>query len=128
MRWKGLSALIVWIWLAACPGAANAQQTATMMGAGLVSCGAWVEVRKGAPNKVPLEEWALGYLSGVAMWTANSPLNGLDPGAVVVWLDNYCQSRPLEPFKLALDAFIRARAQPPAPAAPAAPSGGTRPR
>ena len=34
----------------------------------------------------------------------------LDPAAVFVWLDNYCQQRPLEPFKSALDSFVRARA------------------
>lgn len=95
---------------------------ATLMGSGItVSCGGWVEVRKGAPLKAQIEDWALGYLSGVAMWTPESPLDNLDPGAVFVWLDNFCQQRPLEPFKNALDNFVRARATPP-PAA-AAPQG-----
>ena len=88
---------------------------ATLMGSGVtVSCGGWVEIRKGAPNKQVLEEWALGYLSGVAIWSPESPLDNLDSGAVFVWLDNVCQNRPLEPFKAALDAFVRARSTPPA--------------
>jgi len=95
---------------------------ATLMGTGItVSCGGWIEVRKGTPVKPQLEDWALGYLSGVAMWTPESPLDNLDPGAVFVWLDNYCQQRPLEPFKLALDNFVRARATPPAGQAGAQP-------
>ena len=105
---------------------------ATLMGSGVtISCGGWVEVRKGAPNKQLIEEWALGYLSGVAIWTPESPLDNLDAAAVFVWLDNVCQQRPLEPFKAALDAFVRVRSTPPAPAArpPGSPpaAGPTRP-
>lgn len=91
------------------------------MGTGItISCGGWVETRK-TPNKAAVEEWSLGYLSGVAMWTPASPLDGLDAGAVMVWLDNFCQRNPLVPFKAALDEFIRQRIaattpqQPPAP-------------
>ena len=82
---------------------------ATIMGSGVaLSCGGWVEVRK-TPNKTIAEEWTLGYLSGVAMWTPASPLDGLDVGAVMVWLDNFCQQRPLLPYKAALDEFVRQR-------------------
>lgn len=85
-------------------------RAATIMGSGItISCGGWVELRK-TPNKGPVEEWSLGYLSGVAMWTPASPLDGLDAGAVLVWLDNFCQQNPLVAFKLALDEFIRQRA------------------
>lgn len=88
---------------------------ATIMGSGItLSCGSWVELRK-TQNKAPVEEWSLGYLSGVAMWTPVSPLDGLDPGAVFVWLDNFCQQRPLERFKNALDEFVRQRAAAAAP-------------
>ena len=106
----------------------NSALAATLMGTGVtVSCGGWVEIRKGAPNKQVLEEWALGYLSGVAIWSPESPLDNLDPGAVFVWLDNACQSKPLEPFKSALDAFVRARSTPPAATGPARPGGTTPP-
>ena len=85
-------------------------RSATIMGTGItISCGGWVEIRK-TPNKGAVEEWSLGYLSGVAMWTPVSPLDGLDAGAVMVWLDNFCQRNPLVPFKAALDEFVRQRA------------------
>lgn len=101
---------------------------ATLMGSGItISCGGWVEARKGTPIKPLVEDWGLGYLSGVAMWTPESPLDNLDPPAVFVWLDNYCQQRPLEPFKSALDAFVRARSTPPPQAQPAAPPAQPRP-
>lgn len=111
------SALAIALGIAVPPsGPANA---ATLMGSGItISCGGWVEARKGTPVKPLVEDWGLGYLSGVAMWTPESPLDNLDPAAVFVWLDNYCQQRPLEPFKAALDAFVRARTTPP-PAQPA---------
>lgn len=90
--------------------APNGARAATIMGSGItISCGGWVEIRK-TPNKGPVEEWSLGYLSGVAMWTPVSPLDGLDAGAVLVWLDNFCQQNPLAPFKIALDEFVRQRA------------------
>jgi hypothetical protein len=91
------------------PGA----RAATVMGAGVaLSCGGWVETRKGSePNKSAAEQWVLGYLSAVAMFTNTSPLDGLDPGAVFVWLDNACQQRPLERLPAALVQFVRARAE-----------------
>ena len=110
-------ALPAWA-LAIAVGAAGLTATpvgaATLMGSGItISCGGWVEARKGTPIKQLVEDWGLGYLSGVAMWTPESPLDNLDPAAVFVWLDNYCQQRPLEQFKSALDAFVRARSTPP---------------
>ena len=128
MRRFGAPALLLILgWTVPFPAVA-----ATLMGSGVtISCGGWVEVRKGGANKQLIEEWALGYLSGVAIWTPESPLDNLDPAAVFVWLDNACQQRPLEPFKAALDAFVRVRsvattpqtnppARPPASPPPAA--------
>ena len=115
--------LRVFLIAAAISVAAPSGRAATIMGVGItISCGGWVETRK-TPNKTTFEEWALGYLSGVAMWSQISPLDGLDPSAVYVWLDNFCQQRPLERFKTALDEFVRQRAAaaPPAPAQPARP-------
>lgn len=103
----------------------TAARAATIMGTGItISCGGWVEIRK-TPSKAGVEEWTLGYLSGVAMWTPASPLDGLDAAAVMVWLDNFCQQNPLVPYKLALDEFVRIRAaamRPPAPPAGAQPT------
>ena len=52
--------------------------------------------------------WALGFLSGVAIYSGElNPLKGVDANAVAYWLDNYCQARPTEDFVDALRAFIR---------------------
>ena len=127
-RWRAETLLVALGLAAAGVMAPQAAPAATLMGSGVtVSCGGWVETRKGAPNKQVLEEWALGYLSGVAIWSPESPLDNLDSGAVFVWLDNTCQNRPLEPFKSALDAFVRARSTPPAPAAAGRPAGAAPP-
>jgi hypothetical protein len=106
-RWRGIYvAILASTFVLASPTI----RAATIMGSGItISCGGWVELRK-TPNKGPVEEWSLGYLSGVAMWTPVSPLDGLDAGAVLVWLDNFCQQNPLAPFKIALDEFVRQRA------------------
>lgn len=94
---------------------------ATIMGAGVnLTCGGWIEARKtnNTPNRLAAEQWALGYLSGVAMFTNSSPLDRLDPGAVFVWLDNACQQHPLERLPAALVQFVKVRAE----AAKAAPA------
>jgi len=120
-RVKLLAAAILVVVASAVPGA----RAATIMGSGVsLSCGGWVEIRK-TPNKAAAEEWTLGYLSGVAMWSPASPLDNLDAGAVFVWLDNFCQQRPLERFKAALDEFVRDRARAARP--PAQPSQGKPP-
>jgi len=119
--WRARPRLIATILFAGIVLAAAGANAATIMGSGItLSCGSWVELRR-TPNKAPVEEWAMGYLSGVAMWTPVSPLDGLDPGAIFVWLDSFCQQRPLEKFKNALDEFIRQRAAMMAPPAQAQP-------
>jgi len=97
---------------------------ATIMGAGVnVTCGGWIEARKtnNTPNRLAAEQWALGYLSGVAMFTNTSPLDKLDPGAVFVWLDNACQQHPLERLPAALVQFVKVRAEAAKSSAPAEP-------
>jgi len=37
-------------------------------------------------------EWVFGYLSGVQEVVA---LNSTDNGAIMVWINNYCQANPL---------------------------------
>jgi hypothetical protein len=51
--------------------------------------------------------WALGFISGVAVYSEDlNPLNGIDADGVFSWLDNYCQPRPRATFIEALRAFI----------------------
>jgi hypothetical protein len=78
----------------------------------LGSCGMWLEYRTTYSNSVrtaQMEGWAIGYLSGTAVWSDNlDPLQGVDADAVFYWLDNYCREHPIDPFSKALAAFVHA--------------------
>ena len=76
------------------------------LGAGAnATCGKWSTDRQNG-NAFPIANWALGYLSGAAVFSKNlNPLEGLDSDAVLYWLDNYCRSHPLEKFTVALKTF-----------------------
>lgn len=98
-----------------CLNARAAGPMGLIMGAGTESCGTWVQARQGR-GPVPFGtqslfvEWAEGYLSAVELWSPPKPTDGLDPGALETWLDNYCQTHPLTHFVDALDALIRSNA------------------
>ena len=79
-----------------------------LLGAGTnSSCGSWLADRA-TNNYFSMGNWALGFLSGVAIYGDNlNPLEGVDSNAIAYWLDNYCQSRPTDRFVDALKAFIR---------------------
>ena len=98
-----LTFLVVAIGALAVPGEAAADYQ--MLGSGPQSCGAWTAARR-FPNSTPALEaaaWVLGFLSGVGWVHKNGddPLNGLDVEAVFGWLDNYCQTHPIDPLAVA---------------------------
>jgi hypothetical protein len=87
-------------------------QIAHVMGAGIESCGTWVSDRR-IPNSVSASQdaqWALGFLSGIGMMGSGDadPLNDLDYNAVMVWLDNYCATHPLNKIADAIMALNHA--------------------
>lgn len=77
-----------------------------IIGAGVASCGRWLEDRK-TGRYYNMENWALGYISGAAMWgNGLDPLRQTDADGVAYWLDNYCVAKPTSYFHDAVDAFI----------------------
>jgi hypothetical protein len=83
---------VLWWWLMlflAIAGLAHAQPSAEpkkIMGGGVESCGAWLQHRRtGGSTDM---QWALGYLSGIAIWSDANPLRGTDGDGVWYWLDN----------------------------------------
>lgn len=51
--------------------------------------------------------WALGYISGAAIWGGvGDPLRPTDANGVFYWLDNYCRTAAAGPLREAIDAFI----------------------
>lgn len=88
-------------------GGAFAADDIQILGAGAkATCGKWLADRQSG-NAFSVSNWALGYLSGAATFSQNlNPLEGLDSDAVLYWIDNYCRSRPLDKFTVALAAFV----------------------
>ena len=87
---------------------AAAAQQVTVMGAGAdANCGKWLSERQ-QRDFLDMGSWALGYLSGVAMWSDEyDPLDGQNADAVWGWLDNYCRAHPTTEFVDAVDAFAQ---------------------
>ena len=79
-----------------------------MAGAGsTASCYRWLANRR-SHNYAEMGNRALGFLSGVAVYSENlNPLNGIDSEGVFAWLDSYCGPRPRARFFEAVRAFIR---------------------
>jgi hypothetical protein len=89
---------------------ANAQERVgnyTVVGFGDTSCGKWTEVRASGQS-VPMQFWALGYVSGANGFTAEGKdfLKGKDAAAIYSWLDNHCRSQPLELFANAVTGLV----------------------
>jgi hypothetical protein len=68
------------------------------LGAGGVSCGAWLETRKNGDDveTFQLQAWVQGFVSGVNATSQNDFLAAPDAEAIFAWLDNYCRQHPLE--------------------------------
>jgi hypothetical protein len=69
-------------------------QAITIRGAS--SCGVWIKERQ--EKKIPTltnERWLVGYLSGLARALNKDIVNGTDNASIFLWMDNYCQKKPL---------------------------------
>ena len=84
---------------------------------GNVDCGQWLENRNGplSIDQVSDIRWLGGYLSGMnTAWTALATDNLKDPlrelhslDQALIWMDNYCKSKPLETVKMgAVELFM----------------------
>jgi len=68
-------------------------------------CGEWVTARK-ENRSMALEHFALGFLNGLSsgtqyeFWRATGAKTSRV--AVYLWIDNYCQSNPLDPLVTAV--------------------------
>ena len=76
----------------------------SIRGGGVESCGSWLQHRsRGGSSDM---QWALGYLSGVAVSSIFDPLAKTDGDGVWYWLDNYCSTHPERPLADGLDTFV----------------------
>ena len=87
---------------------AAATDNVHLIGAGMSSCEIWTADRTARNvDAVQDEQWVVGYLSGVAIWTPDlNPMKGVNAQAVWAWMDNYCREHPLVAIKDATSAFV----------------------
>ena len=70
-------------------------QSVTTIGAGAsASCGRWLDRRR-TGHKDGMANWALGYISGAAVYgEIGDPLRDTDSDGVLYWLDNFLRQKP----------------------------------
>jgi hypothetical protein len=81
------------------------------LGQGSVPCSAWASARVGGTGgaSVVVEQWILGFLSGVGFVGPLDPLQSVANGqAVFAWIDNYYRANPLKNLSNAAAAFVEA--------------------
>ena len=67
---------------------------------GVKKCGLWLSVRSGQDespaSKHILQNWVMGYLTGVALASGEDFLRDLDGDAAFMVMDEYCKKNPLK--------------------------------
>lgn len=77
------------------------------------SCENWTAARR-AQRAFELEQWILGFLSGVGFDAVDGtdPLKLLGTDAVFVWIDNHCLGHPFDRITNAAAAFVSRGSRP----------------
>ena len=73
------------------------------------SCGGWITARRSQSGMaLQFQAWVIGFLTGRATAGADREdlLRGMDSPSAFVWIDNYCQSHPLDRLWQAADALV----------------------
>lgn len=60
---------------------------------GVPSCGEWVN-RHSTNDGAAMEEWLLGFLSGLAAGKNTDLLKNAQKEYLYLWIDNYCHANP----------------------------------
>lgn len=81
-------------------------QSKNAYGAGMISCAEWTQYRQtnDKPNAYQVQAWVDGYLSGLNLAAHGDPdflIGKLKSVPLYAWIDNYCQSNPLDPVATA---------------------------
>lgn len=100
------SAFVLTLGLCLC-GSAKGNEV-SMIGSGGSSCGTWLDHRKNN-HAVDVEQWVVGFASGVAWSGYGDPLRGVDFNGVLYWVDKYCREHTLDTISDAAIAFLKQR-------------------
>src|SRR5215475_5656389 len=96
-------------------GTASAEGPALTAGIGSLSCGTWTRQRTQGGTQADIDrEWILGFVTGVNWDRATSPDTrgsllgrGIDVKGWFAFVDNYCQTHPLDTVLKAAISLIR---------------------
>jgi hypothetical protein len=87
----------------------HGQGRITVLGSGTISCGNWLELRR-ADQAGPVGNWTNGYLTGrqdgASMRLTDSQTG--DFAGRNAWIDQYCQSHPIDELLEASRALFQA--------------------
>jgi hypothetical protein len=105
---KLLTTILIATTLVVPPASAEERELRKYIGEGANSCGAWTFERQQNSTKSALyATWVLGYVSGQnADASTTNFLQGVDAGAILGWIDNYCRSNPLEKIVTAAGSLV----------------------
>jgi hypothetical protein len=111
---RGLALALSAVAALAC-GQATAQPAPVMFRyMGPISCGSWPKDEPHTrPGKALMLNYVLGYLSRASVAHKRDLLAHVDPASVSAWMDNYCQTHPLDTILRGADVleeelFVRA--------------------
>ena len=80
-----------------------------VLGQGNVSCGSWLNDRKGEDAASSRIAWVLGYVTGFNQY-GSKPESDVSEGTttekMMVWIDNYCRNHPADNLYRASAAFV----------------------
>lgn len=88
-------------------------KTATIYGAGMASCGKYVEARQSnrSGEIYQFSAWIDGFLTAFTMYNPDAHPDYInskkDDEALLLWLDNYCKEKPLDNFHLAVQSLVK---------------------
>jgi hypothetical protein len=90
------------------PVSAEEGKLRKFIGEGTNSCGAWTfERQQNSAKSAFYATWVLGYVSGQnADESISDFLKGVDAGAILGWIDNYCRSNPLMQIVTAANSLV----------------------
>jgi hypothetical protein len=60
------------------------------------SCGQWVGRTKSPLDRIGAENWLMGFMTGLAVDSQKDVLAEPDGDSLILWMDNYCKSHPLD--------------------------------
>jgi hypothetical protein len=88
---------------------AGSAGSATVIGAGTLSCSQWLTDRQGLHSAQDIEAWITGYLSGFDAYVLHGDITrGSNNDGLFAWIDDYCHAHPLDDVAVATDHLIDA--------------------